>query len=353
MSAFRGILTGYLGAKIANTEANDRLKGNILESAGTNFYNNILPDAIANEKLRRQNYETLAGENVNLAELADINGFTASKEGMAKFEEFRDENKLKTPDALKNLNFETDYNMRYNTRVKSFEEKYNPILKQIGMDEIGGLGFNTVESLVGNKQMKSEDMAKGPVPSDSFASTQLTDYFTPITSAYQVPENEFAKIASTKRNFSNVISFTPEGDVKFEFKGTKDIEFNALRSVTNDISANYLDEDNKVNLSQAVEAADEILFNQTQAIIGGITTDYKEVKAADAFQTAYSATGFGESFNKQYPTDKDKKQALQNHLISLGTISEQKYFAISFPTGVTFSNGQDARTYLLDITNQR
>lgn len=353
MSAFRGILTGYLGAKIANTEANDRLKGNILESAGTNFYNNILPDAIANEKLRRQNYETLAGENVNLAELADINGFTASKEGMAKFEEFRDENKLKTPDALKNLNFETDYNMRYNTRVKSFEEKYNPILKQIGMDEIGGLGFNTVESLVGNKQMKSEDMAKGPVPSDSFASTQLTDYFTPVTSAYQVPENEFAKIAVTKRNFSNVISFTPENEPKFAFKGTKDIEFNALRSVTNDISANYLDEDNKVNLSQAVEAADEILFNQTQAIIGGITTNYQEVKAADAFQTAYSATGFGESFNKQYPTDKDKKQALQNHLISLGTISEQKYFAISFPTGVTFSDGQDARTYLLDITNQR
>ena len=353
MSAFRGILTGYLGAKIANTEANDRLKGNILESAGTNFYNNILPDAIANEKLRRQNYETLAGENVNLAELADINGFTASKEGMAKFEEFRDENKLKTPDALKNLNFETDYNMRYNTRVKSFEEKYNPILKQIGMDEIGGLGFNTVESLVGNKQMKSEDMAKGPVPSDSFASTQLTDYFTPVTSAYQVPENEFAKIAVTKRNFSNVISFTPENEPKFAFKGTKDIEFNALRSVTNDISANYLDEDNKVNLSQAVEAADEILFNQTQAVIGGITTNYQEVKAADAFQTAYSATGFGESFNKQYPTDKDKKQALQNHLISLGTISEQKYFAISFPTGVTFSNGQDARTYLLDITNQR
>ena len=353
MSAFRGILTGYLGAKIANTEANDRLKGNILESAGTNFYNNILPDAIANEKLRRQNYETLAGENVNLAELADINGFTASKEGMAKFEEFRDENKLKTPDALKNLNFETDYNMRYDTRVKSFEEKYNPILKQIGMDEIGGLGFNTVESLVGNKQMKSEDMAKGPVPSDSFASTQLTDYFTPVTSAYQVPENEFAKIAVTKRNFSNVISFTPENEPKFAFKGTKDIEFNALRSVTNDISANYLDEDNKVNLSQAVEAADEILFNQTQAVIGGITTNYQEVKAADAFQTAYSATGFGESFNKQYPTDKDKKQALQNHLISLGTISEQKYFAISFPTGVTFSNGQDARTYLLDITNQR
>ena len=353
MSIFRSIATGYLGAKIANTQANDELKARVLESAGTNFYTNILPDAIADEKLRRSNYESLAAINPNLAELADINGFTASKEGMEKFDQFREENKLKDPDALKNLNFETDFNTRYNTRVKTFEEKYNPILDQIGIKELGGLGFNTVESLVGDKQMKSEDMAKGPVPSDSFASTKLTDYFTPITSAYQVPENEFAKIAVTKRNFSNVISFTPENEPKFAFKGTKDIEFNALRSVTNDISANYLDEDNKVNLSQAVEAADEILFNQTQAVIGGITTNYQEVKAADAFQTAYSATGFGESFNKQYPTDKDKKQALQNHLISLGTISEQKYFATSFPTGVTFSNGQDARTYLLDITNQR
>ena len=34
MSAFRGILTGYLGAKIADTEAADRLKGEVLVSAG-------------------------------------------------------------------------------------------------------------------------------------------------------------------------------------------------------------------------------------------------------------------------------------------------------------------------------
>ena len=356
MSALRGIFTGYLGAKIRDTEAADQLKGRVLESAGTNFYTNILPNQMEAENLRRDNYDLLAGEDPNLAELADINNFTATEAGMEKFKEFREKNKLKGPDALKNLNFETDYNTRYTKRGKDFNEKYQPILNQLGIKEIGGMGYNTVESLVGGKEpgpMKSQDMAKGPAPSDSFASTQLTDYFTPVTSAYQVPENEFAKIAVTKRNFSNVISFTPENEPKFAFKGTKDIEFNALRSVTNDISANYLDEDNKVNLSQAVEAADEILFNQTQAVIGGITTNYQEVKAADAFQTAYSATGFGESFNKQYPTDKDKKQALQNHLISLGTISEQKYFAISFPTGVTFSNGQDARTYLLDITNQR
>lgn len=345
MSAFRGILTGYLGAKIANTEANDRLKGNILESAGTNFYNNILPDAIANEKVRRQNYETLAGENVNLAELADINGFTASKEGMAKFEEFRDENKLKTPDALKNLNFETDYNMRYNTRVKSFEEKYNPILKQIGMDELGGLGFNTVESLVGGKepgQMKSEDMAKGPAPSDSFASSQLSDYFIPKGEVMQIPENEYARVAASFRDFKNVISFDPQGNAKFNFRGTKDVEYNALRQATNDVASNYYNEtQKKVNVGAAVEKGSENLYRQTQGHIMNNVDNYKELQVKKPGDVPSQASG---QFNLS-------KVELLQYLSQLGSKSEQRYYALSFPAGVSASgiNG-DVRQYLLDIT---
>ena len=345
MSAFRGILTGYLGAKIANTEANDRLKGNILESAGTNFYNNILPDAIANEKVRRQNYETLAGENVNLAELADINGFTASKEGMAKFEEFRDENKLKTPDALKNLNFETDYNMRYDTRVKSFEEKYNPILKQIGMDEIGGLGFNTMESLVGGKepgQMKSEDMATAPAPSDSFASSQLSDYFIPKGEVMQIPENEYARVAASFRDFKNVISFDPQGNAKFNFRGTKDVEYNALRQATNDVASNYYNEtQKKVNVGAAVEKGSENLYRQTQGHIMNNVDNYKELQVKKPGDVPSQASG---QFNLS-------KVELLQYLSQLGSKSEQRYYALSFPAGVSASgiNG-DVRQYLLDIT---
>ena len=350
MSAFRGILTGYLGAKIANTEANDRLKGNILESAGTNFYNNILPDAIANEKLRRQNYETLAGENVNLAELADINGFTASKEGMAKFEEFRDENKLKTPDALKNLNFETDYNMRYNTRVKSFEEKYNPILKQIGMDEIGGLGFNTVESLVGNKQMKSEDMAKGPAPSDTFASTKLTDYFSPVNVSFEVDAKKFAA-AAQPFGFQGAIKFdSVSGDPIFSLPGTQNTQYRALYALTNDVSQNFLDKDDNVNISQAVEFANKKLYQQTQGVISTVANNYTQSSAKGVVTS--TAQGFTESFNQNYPTDKDKREAFKEHLIRLGTKSEQQYFAESFPVGVTFANKQSVKEYLLNLTNK-
>ena len=350
MSAFRGILTGYLGAKIANTEANDRLKGNILESAGTNFYNNILPDAIANEKLRRQNYETLAGENVNLAELADINGFTASKEGMAKFEEFRDENKLKTPDALKNLKFETDFNTRYNRRLKTFEEKYNPILNQIGMDEIGGLGFNTVESLVGNKQMKSEDMAKGPVPSDSFASTKLTDYFSPTNVSFEIDAKKFAA-AAQPFGFQGAIKFdSVSGDPIFSLPGTQNTQYRALYALTNDVSQIFLDKHDNVNISQAVEFANKKLYQQTQGVISTVANNYTQSSAKGVVTS--TAQGFTESFNQNYPTDKDKKEAFKEHLIRLGTKSEQQYFAESFPVGVTFANKQSVKEYLLNLTNK-
>ncbi len=59
MSAFRGILTGYLGAKIADTEAADRLKGEVLVSAGKDLLTNILPEQRAAEELRRTNYNDL------------------------------------------------------------------------------------------------------------------------------------------------------------------------------------------------------------------------------------------------------------------------------------------------------
>ena len=351
MSVLRGIATGYLGAKIADTEAADKLKGEVLESAGVDFYTNILPNQRSAEELRRNNYNTLAAEAPNLAELADINRFTASEEGMEKFEEFRKANRLISPDALKNLNFETDYNTRYAKRGKSFEEKYKPILDQIGLKEIGGLGYNTTETLIGNKEpgkMKQPDETQ--VGTQEFASTQLSDYFVPLSPTYQVPETEFARITSTMRNFGNVISFTPEGEVKFAFKGTKDIEYNALRAKTNDEALNFLDKDNKVNLSQAIPAASEGLYNQTQGIINAITDGYQEKTGASALQTMYTAQGFSSAFNEQYPTDKDKKEAIKSHLDSLGTMAEQKYFAISFPELVTFNDKQSVKDYLLRIT---
>jgi len=56
----RGVATGYLGAKIANTEANDKLNANIIERAGLNFYENTLPEWQKTEKMREKEFKQVA-----------------------------------------------------------------------------------------------------------------------------------------------------------------------------------------------------------------------------------------------------------------------------------------------------
>ena len=56
----RGVATGYLGAKIANTEANDKLNANIIERAGLNFYENTLPEWQKTEKIREKEFKQIS-----------------------------------------------------------------------------------------------------------------------------------------------------------------------------------------------------------------------------------------------------------------------------------------------------
>jgi hypothetical protein len=189
--AAQGIATGYLQAKIRNTEANDALKANTLMRVGETLIGETIPNAVAAEEERRNNYNMLASKyNPNFAEVADVSGYTLDAASMKKLEQDLEANNL-NEEALKNANFETDFNTRYNQRVESAQSKYGTILKQLGVDGIGSLGYNTVEALV--KPMETEDMAKGPVPSEQFDSMQLSEYLTKIPDPSRV-ETKFEKL---------------------------------------------------------------------------------------------------------------------------------------------------------------
>ena len=78
----RGIATGYLGAKIANTEANDRLKEDIIRQSGENFYNNTLPEFQKREKSRENTYNQISKIHGNdVAEYFDQGGFITGQSG--------------------------------------------------------------------------------------------------------------------------------------------------------------------------------------------------------------------------------------------------------------------------------
>ena len=349
MSALRGIATGFLQAKIRNTEANDALKAQTLARVGETLIGETIPNAVAAEKERRTNYDMLSSEfTPNFAEVADKSGFTLNDDTMKVLREKLKEGNLDKK-ALENANFQTDFNTRYNQRAETAEEKYSPILKQLGIDGIGSLGYNTVEALVKpttttTKNTMADAVTQTPIKFDSM---QLSDYLTPMSGTYQVGATEFAKVAQPFRQFGSAIKFDAQGNVDFTLPGTKDVEYRALYAVTNDLASQFLDKDKKVNISQAVEQADRVLRSQTQNVIAGITNDYNESSVEGVITS--TASNFSDSFNSQYPTDNAKIEALTTHLASLGSRSEQKYFAASFPTGVNIG-GQDAKTILLNLT---
>ena len=322
MSAIRGILTGYLNAKVRNTEANDALKANTLMRVGETLIGTTIPNAIAAEEERRNNYDMLAKKySPNFAEVADVAKYTLDAASMKKLEEDLAANNL-NEEALKSANFETDYNTRYNTRVKSAEEKYNPILKQLGVDNIGALGYNTVEALV--KPMKTEDMAKGPVPSEQFDSMQISEYLTKIPDPSRV-ETKFEKlkinVIDRNKPYGNYsLSSSAEGGYIFNIAD----EYNAMYDI-------------HLRINDAVEDSG-LGSGKTQSQIAALSTDIIQnniVKPAQALTLAKSGDGFETTGLKTYIdineiTDKKNKKTDINFNVNLEDVelANNQKFAI-------------------------
>ena len=352
--AAQGIATGYLQAKIRNTEANDALKANTLMRVGETLIGETIPNAIEAEKERKTNYDVLASRYTpNFAEVADVSGYTLNAASMKKLEEDLKANNL-NEEKLKNANFETDFNNRYNTRVKSAEEKYNPILKQLGVDNIGALGYNTVEALVKPTETTTKDTMTDTVTQTpiKFDSMQLGDYLTKSPISYDIPESEFQKVASTMREFGQFFTQDPvTKELKVNLNDTNRNEYNALRNITQEIAQNYLDQDGKVNVSAAMTAASNMLTAQTSTMIYGKQTEQGFLEGIVEVADGQTTKNFSSATNNRYKTDKEKKQYLAQGLFNLdGGQDAQRFFAQNFPDTVLFDDGTKARDYLLRLT---
>jgi hypothetical protein len=280
--AAQGIATGYLQAKIRNTEANDALKANTLARVGETLIGETIPNAIEAEKVRRTNYDNLVSQyGTNFAELADIRQFTVNDASMAKLDELLEENNL-NKEKLKDANFETDFNNRYNTRVKSAEEKYNPILKQLGVDNIGALGYNTVEALVKpttttTKDTMADTVVQTPIEFDSM---QLKDYLTAKPdeategSQYRLRLNDIQKQAITASGLNAKFSTDATGAlVVTDIDEASQNKFSLVTEISSDIFAKQPNRTDYLNIGN--EAATRVKAIEGFAKAGNATiTNY-------------------------------------------------------------------------------
>ena len=74
--AIQGIATGAMGQFNAEVAAKDKMKGEIIQRAGLNFYENTLPEFEKKEKSRKETYDKLSGQfGVDVAEFMGQNNF--------------------------------------------------------------------------------------------------------------------------------------------------------------------------------------------------------------------------------------------------------------------------------------
>ena len=140
----RGIATGYLGQKLANTAANDELKSRIIERAGINFYENTLPEFQKKEKSREETYKKLSARyGANIAEYMDQEGFiTGNPNDYASIEKDLGANDNFNETKLKSYLEATNagsYESRKESRVSAIQDREKFVTGNLNKNQIGDM----------------------------------------------------------------------------------------------------------------------------------------------------------------------------------------------------------------------
>jgi hypothetical protein len=140
----RGVATGYLGQKLANTAANDELKAGIIERAGINFYENTLPEFQKKEKNRSETYSKISNRySPEIAEYMDQNGFiTGSANDYANIVKELGANDNFNETQLKAYLEATDagtYESRRSTRVSDIQDREKFVMGGLENNQIGSM----------------------------------------------------------------------------------------------------------------------------------------------------------------------------------------------------------------------
>ena len=204
----RGVGTGYLGAKIANTEANDKLNANIIERAGLNFYEKTLPEWQKKEKIREKEFKQVSSffESDDAANwFADQGYITGDGTALANITEVLKAKKLDARTFKKDFKWEgSTYEGRKAERVSSIQDREKTIMGLTsGSSKIGNM---TAELLL-DKQETMTDAGTGAAVDTAVETQPATIPGTPI-----VPIQERSTM---EQDVSSGTLFTSKGaDVK-------------------------------------------------------------------------------------------------------------------------------------------
>ncbi len=359
MSIARGLLTGFLGGAIADKEAKDKAHLEVVKNVRTNYFNNTLPETIEAEDTRKTNYELLAGEyGVPAANVFDANDFTVNKLSMERLDELMKKNKLDKT-KLEAANFGTTYEDRYNQRGVAFEDKYKSVFNQLGVKQIGSMGPYTVKSqLEGDATVDMSETPTTPMEENiPVSSMQVSDFLIPTGVGVALDSGKFAKAAESVRGFDELITIDPVTKKATVKLGNRGNEFTALRNITQEYLSQFgTGKEGEASLPAAISFADKVLDERVNHMIFGKQTAEGRVSGLVELKqdpknlnNMIASNNFSSGFLNNFPNASDQKKYIAQGIKEY-SLAEQRYFAETFPDGVKFSDGTDAKIFLLQIT---
>ena len=262
----RGVATGYLGAKIANTEANDALNANIIERAGLNFYENTLPEWEAGEKVRKETYSKVSSRyGKDVANYMDQNGFTDYAEIVEMLGANNNINETKLKAYLEATSAGT-YAERAEKRASKIQNKEKTIMGLTsGSSKIGNM---TAELLLKDDETAT-DAGTGVVPETTTEEVTVPGEMVPGTpiktmdtkETREVPvESKASKLPTYEEIFGDATTsnnfFDLDREDKVALKGDFDKEYKTkyLNPITGMREDTKRFEEDYKNLSEAEKA---------------------------------------------------------------------------------------------------
>ena len=362
----QGVATGYLGAAIKDKESKDNARLEVVKAAGMDYYTNQLPAHKKEESNRASAYtqlSTLFGSE-EAADYFDANGFiTGDGKDVERITKMLEDKNIK-PDAFKDYIPTKNYGERYKTRQTDFNSRFDIVKKNLDFQG-SGIGPSTVNGLLTKpegditttEQVTTpavEGTQVGPVVTEAVpertetitteiprttADSAMSEFFIPkgVTSNLG-KESEIAASVGNIRGFKKGLKINEfNGEASINFGNVKDTEYMAIKAVMNDLAINYKREDGKTNLSAVAEAADTKLREQTQGLTSQLFENgtFKETTSVEGI-TGSTAGNFKADFIQEYPTPKEMQKFFVEYMDKLGTTSEQRYFALSFPIDAVY-----------------
>ena len=371
MSAFRGILTGFGMAAIKDKEAKDNAKMEVVKAAGIDYHTNQLPAHKKSEASRAKEY-SMVSKLLNSEEAADYfeaNGFiTGDGKGVERVQSYLENNSIKA-DAFKDYVPTENYSDRYKQRQTDFESRFDIVKKTFDMQG-SGIGPSTVNGLLTKPEgdittteqvttpaVEAQQIEGTPIMTSgtsekteevtttlprTSSESAMSEFFIPKGVSVNIgKEADIAASVQGFRNFSKGININATtGTVSMTFGNVKNIEYNSIKSVMNDLAKSEPDKyvaDGKTSLSLLAEDANTQLKKQTQIFTSKLfePNTFKETESTEGL-TGSTAGNLRPEFLEEYPTVKDQRIFLLQHMAKLGTTSEKRYFALSFPSNVVY-----------------